>query len=149
MADLSLRIQEMMNALSKKRGGAGGVNALAKMLGQLDRETEQRILQTLDNQNPQLAKEVRDQYFVFEDLMKMEDGVLQRALGDIHRSTLALALKGTPAELQDKVFRNLSKRAAVLIREDMEMMGPKPRVLVEAAQREAAQELRRWKNVIL
>lgn len=150
MVDQSQRIREMMKALSQKGGGGvGGVNALAKMLGQVDRETERRILQSLEAQNPQIAQDVRDHYFAFEDLMKMEDRVLQRALEDVHRSTLALALKGTPAALQEKVFRNLSKRAAALVKEDMEIMGPKPKILVEEAQREAAKELGRWKNVIL
>ena len=119
------------------------------MLGQVDRETEKHILQTLDKQSPALAKEVREQFFTFEDLIKMEDRVLQKVLENVHRSTLALALKGTSDELQAKVFQNLSKHAAARIREEMEILGPKPRLLVEEAQREMTKELRRWKNVIL
>lgn len=149
MVDMTHRIQEMIQSLSQKGGGPGGINALVQMLGQVDRETERRILQTLDKQNPQLAKELREKHFAFEDLMKMEDRVLQRALEGVHRSTLALALKGTSADLQDKVFRNLSKHVAALIREEMEILGPKPKLLVDEAQREATKELRRWKNVIL
>jgi len=149
MVDMTRRIQEMIQALSQKGGGPGGTNALVQMLGQVDRETERRIMKNLDQQNPQLAKEVREKHFSFEDLMKMEDRVLQRALADVHRSTLALALKGTSAEFQEKIFRNLSKHTAALIQEEMEILGPKPRLLVDEAQREAAKELRRWKNVIL
>lgn len=149
MVDPLQRIQEMIRALSQKGGGPGGISALVNMLGQVDRETEKRILQTLDKQSPALAKEVREQFFTFEDLVKMENRVLQKALENVHRSTLALALKGTSDELQAKVFQNLSKHAATRVREEMEILGPKPRLLVEEAQREMTKELRRWKNVIL
>ncbi len=149
MTDESKRIKEMRQALSSKAKGPGGVQALIQMLGRVDRDTEKHILDALDKQNPSLAGELRKKYFSFEDIMHMEDSVLLRALSDVHRTTLALALKGTPFELQDKVFRNLSKRAAEMVKDEMDVMGPKHKSLVEEAQREVTKEIRRWKDVIL
>jgi flagellar motor switch protein FliG len=149
MADTIKRVQEMIKALSSKGKGPGGITALVQMLQHSDRETEKQILNAIDSQYPDLAEKLRKAYFTFEDLVQMEDNVLKRALEEVHRTTLAVALKGTSQTLQDKVFHNLSARGVKLLQEDMEFMGPKPRSLVEEAQREVTKTLRKWRNVIL
>ncbi len=149
MSNVNQRMTEMLKAIHKKGFSPGGVDALVNMLKQVDRNTEKHLLQTLKQQNPELAKEVSKKFFSFEDLMEMEDTVLKKALSEVHRNTLALALKGTDETLQEKIMRNLSNRAATRLKEDMEFMGPKNKELVEEAQREVTKTLRRWKNVIL
>ncbi|MEW6237477.1 MAG: FliG C-terminal domain-containing protein [Candidatus Omnitrophota bacterium] len=149
MADVQQRMKEMLKAIHQKGTAPGGVDALVNMLNQVDRQTEQHLLKTLKAQNPQLAEELSAKYFCFEDLVTLDDAVLKKALSEIHRTTLALALKGADAAIREKVFRNLSDHAVKLLKEDMEYMGPKERSLVEEAQREATKTLRRWRNVIL
>ncbi len=149
MTDNTKRIQEMLNAFSQKGPSPGGITALVQMLGQLDRQTERQILTTLERQNPELARNIRDKYFTFDDIVNMEDKVLKRALEEVHRTTLALALKGTTDTLMGKVFKNVSDRAVRRIKEEMDMMGPKPRSLVDEAQREVTKVLVNWRNVIL
>ena len=149
MNDETQRVRNRIAAFSKKEKRPGGLRVLAQMLGKVDRETEQRILQSLEKENPALAHDLREQYFTFDDLLTLSDRVLQEALLHIHPTTLALALKGTSREIQDKVFRNLSKHAGETIREEMEILGRRHKILVEEAQREVTQELRRWKNVVL
>ncbi len=149
MADSYDKVKELMQAFHQKGKSPGGVSALVQMLGNLDRKTEKHILKTLQKQNPKLAEEVKEAYFTFEDLLELEDAVLKKALQEVHRTTLTVALKGTSEDIQEKVFRNLSQRAARNVKEDMEFMGPKPISLIEEAQKEVTKVLRRWKNVIL
>lgn len=140
---------QMLKVLAAKKKSPGGVEALVKMLSTMDRDTEKHILDSLKSQNPSLYQEICEKYFTFEDLMAMDDKVLKRALSEVHRTTLAVALKGTPEELREKVFRNLSDRGAMLLKEDMELLGPKPKAVVQLAQREVTKVLKHWKDVIL
>ncbi len=149
MSDQTARIKEMLAALSKQGNSKKGLQTLIGMLSQMDRQTEQSILRTLDQQDPALAESLREQYFTFEDLVAMEDAVLKRAFEEVHRSTLAASLKGQPQAIRDKVLTNLSPRAAAMLEDDMDAMGPQPRHIVEEAQREVAEALKRWRNVIL
>jgi flagellar motor switch protein FliG len=149
MADQLDKVKQLIQAFSQKGSSPGGLTALVQMLNQLDRKTEKHILATLKQQNPKLADELSDIYFTFEDLVNLNDSVLKKALLEVHRATLALALKGTAEPIRLKVFQNLSERTVRMIRDDMELMGPKPVSLIEAAQREVTTVLRRWRNVIL
>ncbi len=149
MKNVNQRMSEMLKALSQKGSSPGGVDKLVNMLGQMDRQTEQHVLNTLKQQNPKLAEELSEKFFTFEDLVTLDDAVLKKALSEVHRQTLAVALKGTSDPIRQKVISNLSNRAAELLQDDMDMMGPKPRPLVEEAQREVTKALRRWRNVIL
>jgi flagellar motor switch protein FliG len=149
MTDYMDRVAEMLKALNQKGSSPGGVTALVQLLSRLDRQSERQILEGLKHQNPKLADEIREQYFTFEDMLTLDDKVMKRALGEISRNTLSLALKGTTDAIQSKVLRNLSQRAARMLKEDMDLMGPQPKSLVEAAQQEVTAALRRWKNVIL
>lgn len=149
MSDQTARIKEMLSALSKQGKSKKGLRTLIGMLGQMDRQTEQTILRTLDQQDPSLAQSLREQYFTFEDVVTMEDAVLKRALEEVHRSTLAASLKGQPQPIRDKILKNLSPRAAAMLEDDMDAMGPQPRHIVEEAQRAVTEALKRWKDVIL
>ncbi len=115
---------------------AGGIDALVEIINRVDRGTERNILETLEEQDPELAEEIKKRLFVFEDIIALDDRSLQRILREVEMKDLALALKGASEELKEKFFRNMSKRAAQMLKEDMEYMGPvRVRDVEEAQQR--------------
>ncbi|NOZ28575.1 MAG: flagellar motor switch protein FliG [Chloroflexi bacterium] len=128
----------------------GGVEFLANVLNQVDRSTEKQIMQALAEYDPQLHELVQSKMFVFEDLRLLDDRSLQRVLQEVDRQDLLLALRGASEEIRELVYRNLSKRAAQLLKEDLATMGPvRLRNVEEAQQRivnivrqlEAAEEI--------
>jgi flagellar motor switch protein FliG len=122
---------------------AGGVRALVDMLNLVDRTTERHILESLDESNPELAEEVRKLMFVFEDLLLLDDRSIQQLLKEIEGKDIALALKGTSDEVQEKIYANMSQRAATMLREDMAYMGPQRRRVIEEAQQKIVGVVRR------
>ncbi len=102
----------------------GGVEALAEILNRSDRSTEKVILDEMEMRDPESALRVRELMFVFEDIVQLEDRSIQRILREVETKDLALALKGSADVVKDKIFRNMSERAAGMLKEDMEYMGP-------------------------
>lgn len=102
----------------------GGVSALANILNRADRATERNVIELLEVQNPELAEEVRELMFVFEDIIKIEDRDIQRVLREVDTKDLAMSLKGAKDDIKDKIMRNMSERAQAMLLEDMEYMGP-------------------------
>ncbi len=115
---------------------AGGVEAVVEVLNRVDRTTEKSILEALEVDNPELAEEIKRRMFVFEDIVLLDDRSLQMVLRDVDNKDLSLALKATPAEVSEKVYKNMSSRAADMLREEIEFMGPvKIRDVEEAQQK--------------
>ena len=113
---------------------AGGVEAVVEVLNRVDRTTEKSILEALEVDNPELAEEIKRRMFVFEDIVLLDDRSLQMVLREVDNKDLSLALKATPSEVSDKVYKNMSKRAADMLREEIEFMGPVKIRDVEEAQ---------------
>ncbi|MEK7710748.1 MAG: FliG C-terminal domain-containing protein, partial [Planctomycetota bacterium] len=124
----------------------GGVVSVAEMLNLSDRSTEKGILEALDVQDPDLVEQIRRLMFVFEDILLVNDKGIQAVLKEIENDDLALALKTASEELRDKIFRNMSERAAQLIKEDMEFMGPVRVSDVETAQQKIVDVVRRLED---
>lgn len=103
---------------------AGGIEALANILNRADRATERNVIELLEVQSPQLAEEVRELMFVFEDIITLEDRAIQRILREVDTKDLAMSLKGTKEDVREKVFKNMSERAQAMLRDEMEYMGP-------------------------
>lgn len=103
---------------------SGGVEILAEILNRSDRTTEKVILDEMEMRDPETAYKVRELMFVFEDIMHLEDRDIQRLLREVETKDLALALKGSLQEVKDKIFKNMSERAAGMLQEDMDYMGP-------------------------
>jgi flagellar motor switch protein FliG len=103
---------------------AGGIDAIVNIINNADRATERNIMEHLEENDPELAEEIKRRLFVFEDIIKMDDRSLQRVLREVEMKELGLALKGATEELRSKFFRNMSKRAAEMLKEDMDYMGP-------------------------
>lgn len=121
----------------------GGVRELASLLNHSDRATERSILGTLENEDPELAEEVRALMFVFEDLTTLDDRSIQEVLRQIETKVLATALKGVSGEVRATIERNLSERAGQSLREEIEYMGPTRLRDVEDAQTEVVRQIRR------
>jgi len=113
---------------------AGGVKAIVEVLNRVDRTTEKSIIENLEVDSPELAEDIKRLMFVFEDIVMLDDRSLQMVLRDVDSKDLSLALKGTQGEVADKIFRNMSKRAADMLREEIEFMGPVKIRDVEEAQ---------------
>ena len=121
----------------------GGVKAVSEILNVLDRATERLILENIEEENPELADEIKKLMFVFEDLLLVDDRGIQNVLREIDNQALALALKAASEELKDKIFSNMSRRAAEIIREEIEYMGPVRISDVESAQQNIVEIVRR------
>jgi flagellar motor switch protein FliG len=103
---------------------AGGIDSIVEVLNNVDRGTEKIIIEALEEEDPELAEEIKKRMFVFEDIVLLDDRSIQKVLREVDGQDLAKALKGVDAEVQEKIFRNMSKRASSLLREDMDFMGP-------------------------
>ncbi len=112
----------------------GGVDAIVGILNTVDRATEKHIMESLEIEEPELADEIRKKMFVFEDILLLDDRAIQRVLRDVDNNDLGVALKAANEEVQNVIFKNLSKRLAAMIKEDMEYMGPVRMKDVEEAQ---------------
>ena len=103
-------------------------------------------METLEIDEPELADEIRKKMFVFEDILLLDDRAIQRVLRDVDNGDLAIALKSANEEVQNAIFNNLSKRLAVMIKEDMEFMGPVRMKDVEEAQQKIVNVIRRLED---
>lgn len=121
----------------------GGVDALADILNNAGRSTERQVIETLGKTQPDIADEVRMRLFTFEDIVNIEDRDMQMVLRDVEGKDLVLALRGVNETLVDKFLSNMSERAAQTLREDMEVMPPQRRNIVEEAQGKVVAIVRR------
>lgn len=124
----------------------GGVDAVVEILNSVDRGTEKHIMETLEIEEPELADEIRKKMFVFEDILLLDDRAIQRVLRDVDNNDLAISLKGTNEQVQNAIFNNLSKRLAVMIKEDMDFMGPIRMKDVEEAQQKIVNIIRKLED---
>jgi flagellar motor switch protein FliG len=113
----------------------GGVAFLVKVLNQVDRGAQKSIFDALETTNAKLVEEIRANMFTFDDVIKLDDRAMQRVLRDINKSDLALALKGAPDRLKEKVFSNVSERARENLKEEIDILGPQLAKNVYTAQR--------------
>lgn len=112
----------------------GGVGQLVEILNRADRQTEKSILVDLDERSPELAEQIRNQLFVFDDVVALEDKTLQKVLRHVVVGELAVALKAVADEVKEKFLRNMSERAATDLLEEIDLLGPTRISQVEAAQ---------------
>ena len=124
----------------------GGVDAIVNILNTVDRSTEKHIMESLEIEEPELADEIRKKMFVFEDILLLDDRAIQRVLRDVDNNDLAIAMKGSNEQVQTAIFNNMSKRLAVMIKEDMEFMGPVRMKDVEEAQQKIVNIIRKLED---
>lgn len=121
----------------------GGVDFLVQLLNQVDRSTEKALMEELHSINAELAEQVQAQMFVFEDLVLLDTRSLELVLREVDKKDLLLALKGAPDEVRTVIFRSISKRAAQMMQEDLEVMGPVRLRTVEEAQKNIVKVVRK------
>lgn len=119
-----------------KSSSVGGVKVAANIMNFLDSSSEQELIAAITENDEALAGQIQDLMFVFENLAELEDKDLQTVLRDISNDTLAVALKGADPSVADKITGNISKRAAEILQEDIEALGPVKLSDVETAQKE-------------
>ena len=110
------------------------LESIVEILNMVDRSTEKTIVESLEEDDPELAEEIKKRMFVFEDIVLLDDRAIQKVMREVDTAELAKALKSVDSEVQDKIYRNMSKRASTLLKEDMDYMGPIRLKDVEEAQ---------------
>lgn len=136
----------MASVMSQSFEKAGGVSSVAEILNVIDRATERSLLENLSQEDPDLVEEIRRLMFVFEDISKLANRDIQTLLKNVESSQWAMALKGASEELKEKILGNMSKRAADLLREEMEYLGPVRLSNVEQTQQQIVDVVRRLED---
>ena len=135
--------EELSTMGTVERASLGGVQPVAEMLNVMDKNTETSIMSRIEEKDPILAEEIRKLMFVFEDIIKIDDRGIQTMLKEVPNEKLLLALKTAKEEIKEKIFKNLSQRAANMLREDLDSLGPARLSDVEGAQQEIVNAARR------
>jgi flagellar motor switch protein FliG len=120
----------------------GGVEPIADMLNMMDKNSEKNVMARVEEKDPELAEEIRKLMFVFEDLVFVDGGGIQELLKVVDNQKLTIALKTAPEEIKSMLFKNMSNRAATLLQEDLEALGPTKLSDVEKAQQEIVQQVK-------
>ena len=144
-------LQELNDIMEKQfagQGGAqaakmGGLKAAANIMNYLDTGVESQIMETMRESDEEMAQQIQDMMFVFENLIDVDDRGIQALLREVQQDVLMKALKGADEALKEKILGNMSKRAAELLRDDLEAMGPIRISEVEVAQKEILSIARR------
>jgi flagellar motor switch protein FliG len=134
---------QLSNTATVEQSALGGVQPVAEMLNVMDKNTESSIMSRLEEKDPLLAEEIRKLMFVFDDIIKIDDRGIQALLKEVPNDKLLLALKTASEDIRVKIFKNISARAAEMLREDLSNMGPSRLSDVEGAQQEIVNAARR------
>ena len=114
----------------------GGVRKAAEILNILEKDIEEKVIEELDQRDPPLSQEIQDNMFIFDNLLDADDRGIQALVREVTSEVLIMALKGADDAIQEKIFNNMSKRAAELLRDDLEAQGPLRISDVEEAQKQ-------------
>ncbi|RPI47786.1 MAG: flagellar motor switch protein FliG [Betaproteobacteria bacterium] len=144
-------LKELNDTLSEVLSGAdglqksslGGVRAAAEILNYLPSAQSNQIMESMRDANAELTQQILDEMFVFEDLVSLDDRGIQTLLREVQSESLIVALKGSSQELRDKIFKNMSSRAAEMLREDLDAKGPVKLSDVEKEQKDILTIVRR------
>jgi len=150
--DVDRTLRTELSQMKSSNAEIGGVDAVVDILNNLDRASEDLIMETIEEDHNEMANEIREKMFVFEDLSKVDDRGMREILKKVENQQLALAMKTATEEMKQKILGNLSQRAAEMLLEDLEVMGPVRLAEVEEAQQaiiRAAKELEAEGSIVL
>ena len=116
--------REMQAAGAMGTSKVGGIESVAEMLNSVDKSTETRILATIEESNPDLAEQIRELMFTFEDMVLVDARGMQLVLKEMPQQELAMALKTASESIKELIFNSMSQRASEMLREDLEVLGP-------------------------
>lgn len=135
--------RKLSTVLQQDHTVVGGVQSLVDILNRVGRSAEKVILDGLEREDPALAEEVKMHMFVFEDIKNISDNFIQRVLKEVDSKELAVAMRGTNEEVHSRIYKNMSKRAADILKEEIEFMGPVRLKEVEQAQQKIVSSIRK------
>ncbi len=146
-----LALRELNDVMTKlltgneglQKQAMGGIKVAAEIMNFMSGETEATVMEGLKNYDDEIAQKIMDEMFVFDNIMDIDDKGIQIMLREVQSETLIIALKGTTEEMREKIFKNMSSRAAEMMREDLESKGPVKLSEVEAQQKQILQIVRR------
>lgn len=146
--DMLMEVDRVLTSQLIAMGGkegkkVGGVQSVAEILNAVDRATEEEVLSEIEEDSAQMAEDIRNLMFVFEDCKNIDDRGMRELLKEVPNEQLTLALRGASDELKEKFFKNMSERAGNMIREELEFMGPTKLSDVEGAQQDIVKIVRR------
>ena len=146
MEDMAKTLESEM--VSEKDSGEqiGGIKMIAEILNRMSRSNENRILDSFEKANADLATDIRNLMFTFDDIFKLDDRSMRMLLENVDREVLACAVKIIDSEMREKIFKNMSKRAAGMLKEDIEVMPPKRLSEVEQSQKTIIDTAKRLEN---
>lgn len=155
-ADIVREVESALKAglsdIGKSGSKVGGLQSLVEIINNVDKTTEDQILETIEEENEDMANDLKGMMFMFEDLVKLDDRGMREILKRVESSQLVLSMKTCSEEMKQKIFGNLSSRAAEMLAEDLEVMGPVRLAEVEKAQQEiimTAKELDAQGTIVL
>ena len=122
------------------------LKGVVSVLNDSSQEEEKHFIEKLEELDAEMAEEIKNRMFIFDDIALLDDRATQKWLREVETEEIAKALRGAMAEAQDKVYRNMSKRAVELLKEEMEAMGPVRRGDVEENQQKIASIIRKLEN---
>lgn len=143
LKELTEVLTGMLSGEGAKRSRLGGIRAAAEIVNMMSSTSEDSVIKHVREHDEVLAQKMVDEMFLFENLLELEDRGVQLVLKEVESESLIIALKGAPQELRDKFLKNMSQRAAEMLREDIEMRGPVRVSQVEAEQKNILQVVRR------
>ena len=143
LQELTSVLNEALSGQGAKRSKMGGVRTAAEILNFMSSTEEEELVSNLRQIDPDLAQRIIDEMFVFDNLVDVEDTAIQAILKEIDTNALTIALKGATDELREKFFRNMSNRAAEMLREDLDAQGPVRMSRVEEEQKNILQTARK------
>jgi len=135
--EIESRLKDRLSAFTVQTfSQVGGIDVTAEIMNNIDRAISNNIFEKLSERDPKLSDEIRRRMFVFEDIVKLDDRSIQRILREVDSKDLTMALKGSSEEVKNVIFKNMSKRASQIIKEELDFMGPvRVRDVDEAQQR--------------
>jgi len=143
LSELTEALDSVLVGHTTRHKALGGVRTAAEILNAMSSSHEQALLDTLRERDAELTQKIIDEMFIFDSLLDVEDAGIQLLLKEVDQDSLRIALKGVPDELRDKFLRNMSSRAADMLREDLQAQGPVRASRVEAEQKKIVQIARR------
>ncbi|TYO95486.1 flagellar motor switch protein FliG [Desulfallas thermosapovorans] len=143
MREVESILERKLSMVEQSEQSLSGIKALVDIINRVDRGTEKTILEELEITDPELTEEIRKLLFVFEDIVKLPDSSIQRVLREVDPKDLARAMRASNEDVQERVFKNMSKRASDMLRDEIKYMGPVRLRDVEESQQRIVQIIRR------
>ncbi len=138
--------QKLSSVVNQEFSPAGGVDSLAEILNRAGRSTERIVLQSIAAEHAELADEIRQRLFTFDDIVVLSDRDIQLVLREVDQKDLGLALRGVAEDVRERIFANMSSRGAEMLREDLDSGQPQRRAVVEEAQGKVVAAIRRLED---